>query len=77
MPGGDGTGPGWAQGRWNCRKGFRGQGRGFGRGPGRGFGFQGAYTPSKEEEIQELSAYADELTNELEQIKKRLSELKK
>ena len=43
MPGGDGTGPGWAGGNWMCRRGFgrgfgRGYGRGFGRGMGRGFG---------------------------------------
>ena len=74
MPFGDGTGPWWAQGRWNCR-------RGFGRGMGIGFGrrFQGAAIAnnvSREEEASELKAYAEMLKAELEEVKKRIANLK-
>jgi prefoldin subunit 5 len=33
--------------------------------------------PSKEQELQELKAYAEELKTELEEIKKRIAELEK
>lgn len=78
MPFGDGTGPRWGQGRWNCRGGF-GRGMGFGRGYGfgRGFGFISAYQVPREEELNELRIYADELRAELEEVKKRMAALEK
>ena len=67
MPGGDGTGPWWAGGRWGCRRGFGpGFGRGFGRGFGPGFGPRQL---TKEEEKKMLE-------DELKAIKQRLDELK-
>jgi len=90
MPGGDGRGPLWGQGRWNCRRGLgigfgRGYGRGFGQGYGRGYGFFGsAYSempqstnipqPTKDEEISELRSYANELKTELDEIKRKIKE---
>jgi hypothetical protein len=85
MPGGDGTGPFGAGGRWNCRRGF-GIGLGFGRRYGRGYGrgypasvqtrFQTAGA-SGGDEAGELRAYADELSAELDGVKKRIAELEK
>lgn len=88
MPGGDGRGPWWAQGRWKCWYGGRGLGRGYGRGFGRGYGRgywaapQGAgYQPpspvSRGEELSDLKAYADELKAEFEEVKKRIAALEK
>ena len=88
MPGGDGTGPWWAHGRWSCWNRGRGFGRGYGRGLGRGYGAgyravpQGAsYQPvpqvSREEELNDLKAYADGLKAELEEIKKKIAALGK
>ena len=81
MPGGNGTGPWWAYGRWNCRRGF---GRGWGLGRGSGFGrgymavpFNQAPQISKESEISELKYYANELKSELEEVKKRILDLEK
>lgn len=80
MPGGDGTGPSWAFGRWNCRRGF-GMGMRFGRwsGFGRGFGagYNVAVQPSKDDEISELRSYANELKAEMEEVGKRISALEK
>ena len=67
-----------------------GMGRGFRRGPSRGmrrgfnFGFaRGGYVPnyreedySKEDEIRELSEYAKDMKNELDEILNRIEELK-
>jgi len=83
MPGGDGNGPRWAQGGWNCRRGF-GRGLGFGRMYGSGFGrgylafgqFQNKET-SSEEEANELRSYSKELAAELEDVKKRIAQLEK
>lgn len=72
MPGGDGTGPAWAQGRWNCR-------RGFGRGMGMGFARRGGFgrsASSSQDELGELKAYANELKAELEGVNKRIAALK-
>ncbi|MFH1393832.1 MAG: DUF5320 family protein [Candidatus Micrarchaeota archaeon] len=82
MPGGDGRGPAWVQGRWNCRRGFgRGVGIGFGRGGGFGRGFGAAYQtfaqPAKEDEIGELESYANGLRAELEAVRKRIVDLGK
>jgi len=66
MPGGDGTGPWWAQGRWNC---WRGR---MGRGFGRGFSPYPVMQPTKEE----LKAYAEELKAELSVVEKRIKEVK-
>jgi len=82
MPGGDGTGPWWSLGRWNCRRGFgRGMGIGFGRrgGFGRGFGagYQVAAPLSREDDLSELKSYANELKAELEAVKKRIASLGK
>jgi len=84
MPWGDGTGPWWGGGNWRCG------GRGFGSGGGRGFGRRMAYAsgfpsthsatlpqPSKEQELQELKSYSEELRIELEEIKKRIAGLEK
>ncbi|MBN1169657.1 DUF5320 domain-containing protein [Candidatus Micrarchaeota archaeon] len=82
MPAGDGTGPFWGQGRWNCRRGYgRGMGMGFGRGGGFGRGFWAGYPagiqPAKNDEIKELKSYADELGAELEEVRKRIATLEK
>jgi len=91
MPGGDGTGPWWAQGRWSCQRGRgwsgSGSGRGYGRGFGRGYGmayaagtpatYQPAPQTSKEDELSELKSYAAELKDELEEVKKRMAALEK
>ncbi len=58
-----------------------GMGRGMGRGMGTGAGFnpqpQSAAPKSKEQELQELKAQAEHATQQLEVIKKRISELEK
>ena len=72
MPQGDGTGPFWAQGKWNCR---RGMGRGEGRSPGRGFGrFRGEQA---EEDLDSLKCYAENLKSELELVLKKISSMEK
>lgn len=76
MPYGDGTGPGWGQGRWNCRRGFgRGMRMGFGRGYGFGMGYARPAQVPGENEISELKSYAAELKAELEGVNKRIAEL--
>ena len=65
MPYGDGTGPGWARGRWNCRGKM-----GFGRGSGAGY-----WRPGRDN-VQDLESYAEMLKTELDQVKKRIAELK-
>ncbi|MBU0527324.1 DUF5320 domain-containing protein [Candidatus Micrarchaeota archaeon] len=65
MPGGDGTGPRWACGRWNCRKGI-----GFGR-----RGCFGRNIRSSQDELGDLKTYATELKAELEGVSKRIGEL--
>jgi hypothetical protein len=88
MPWGDGTGPWWTEGNWRCWR--RGFGSGAGRGFGRGFGSRMAYAsrfpsaqsatlpqPSREQELQELKSYSEELRIELEEIKKRIAGLEK
>ena len=80
MPYGDGTGPLWGQGRWNCRRGMGfGRGYGFGMGFGRGFGAAYPISPQipKGDELNELKFYADELKAELEEVKKRIATLEK
>jgi len=81
MPWGDGTGPWWAGGNWRCWR-SSGCGRGFGWRMAYASGFPSAQSamlpqPSKEQELQELKAYAEELKTELEEIKKRIAELEK
>ncbi|MFH1394132.1 MAG: DUF5320 domain-containing protein [Candidatus Micrarchaeota archaeon] len=71
MPRGDGTGPWWAQGRWNCRKGM-GKGMGAGRGMGKGFAqMEGEY------ELNGLKCYAKNLKSELDQALKRIASMEK
>ena len=84
MPGGDGQGPWWGQGRWNCWRGY-GRGFGMGRGFGRGYGMRNGFFGlgyrteppqyTKEQEISEFKSYANELKAELDEIKRRMSEL--
>ncbi len=67
MPGGDGNGPVWAYGTWNCRRGFRRPMRvcpGYGR-----------TIAANQDQVGSLRAYADELSTELENVKKRIGEL--
>jgi len=74
MPGGDGTGPWWSSGNWICReKRGIGYGREFGRGMGRRFFTQ---TPNKENELEMLENYLKNLETEIDDIKKRIMELK-
>jgi len=58
-----------------------GMGRGSGRGMGAGTGFnppiQSAAPKSKEQELQELKAQAEQASGQLEEIKKRIQELEK
>jgi len=92
MPWGDGTGPWWGGGNWRCwRRSFGSTfGPGRGRGFGRGFGWRMAYAsgfpstpssvlpqPSREQELQDLKSYSEELRVELEEINKRIAELEK
>jgi hypothetical protein len=77
---GDGSGPAWAGGRWNCRR--FGRVFGFGRGFGQGFGsgrWQNAYPqqPSAAEEAEYLKSYADDLRSELDSVMKRIEAIKK
>ncbi len=84
MPWGDGTGPWWGRGNWMCRRGF---GRGYGMGFGRraywaaGYAPYGAYqpysppAPTGSEEASQLREYISGLEAELNDAKKRLSEL--
>ncbi|MFH1285400.1 MAG: DUF5320 domain-containing protein [Candidatus Micrarchaeota archaeon] len=82
MPLGDGTGPLWGRGRgWRCLRSY-GLGYRLGRGRARNYPSMATYStavpPStKEEEMQELRAYAEDLAGELEEIKKALTELGK
>jgi hypothetical protein len=72
MPDGDGTGPRWACGRWNCRRGSR---MGLG---GMGFGRRGGFgrnVSSSQDELGDLKTYATELKSELEGVNKRIGEL--
>jgi len=68
MPNGDGTGPRWSNGNWNCR------GRGFmprcwaGR-------WQNRASITKEEEKEIISSRIEVLKNELEQLSKRAADL--
>lgn len=74
MPGGDGTGPWWSSGNWTCR-GRRGMG--FGMGAGRGMGRRFVtQAPSKENELKMLEDYLKGLEAELDEVKKRIAELK-
>jgi predicted Fe-Mo cluster-binding NifX family protein len=58
-----------------------GMGRGMGRGMGAGAGFnpqsQSAAPKNKKQELQELKAQAEQASQQLEAIKKRISELEK
>ncbi len=69
MPRGDGTGPWWARGNWNCRRGM-----GRGAGAGRGFGFQQMETG---DELESLKGYSKNLKAEREQVLKRIASLEK
>ena len=66
MPNGDGTGPRWANGNWNCR----------GK---RGGGFMPRYwagrSITKEEEKEMLRSRLESLKIEMDNINKRISEL--
>ncbi len=70
MPNGDGTGPWWAHGRIGCRKSGRYMcsGVGFGRNMSQ---------PSKEQELQDLEAYALDLTAELKKVESLKANIKK
>ena len=68
MPCGDGTGPWWGQGNWNCRRGFGRGFRGMGGGYNRDFGPAG-------NELDGLKTYANSLTKELEEVKKRIADM--
>jgi predicted Fe-Mo cluster-binding NifX family protein len=82
-------GGGFGMGMGGGRGGGRGQGMGRGMGRGMGLGMQqpmpsqpqapqAPITPrTKEEEIDELSNMANRLENDLEEVKKRIEELKK
>jgi len=85
---GVGTGAGFGMGMGGGRGGGRGRGMGMGR--GMGLGMQQQPMPSqpqpqaqaqaprtKEEEIQQLSDMASRLEKDLEEVKKRIEELKK
>jgi hypothetical protein len=85
MPRFDGTGPwgmgpmtGWGLGPCGAGQAWR---RGLGRGFGRGFWGYGPYYPAypdritKEEEKELLAAEAEDLEEELKEIKERLAEL--
>jgi len=84
MPGGDGTGPWWAQGRdWWCRRRYRSFPRGFYRYP-----MQPAYPVESisltkeeqkkilEEEKKDLELEIKAIQEEMESIQKKLKELK-
>ena len=73
MPGFDGTGPRGMGPMTGRGLGPCGCGRGFRRGFGRGFWAE----PTKEQEIADLKAEKGIIEQELESIKKRLSELEK
>lgn len=82
MPGGDGTGPWWTKGRWRCRR--PGYGMGFGPGYGRGFGRgmgRAAYAvqepQAQETELLDLEAHAGNLESELNEVKRKIKELKR
>ncbi|MBD3414104.1 MAG: hypothetical protein GF421_06720 [Candidatus Aminicenantes bacterium] len=83
-------GPGMGLGRGFRRRGgfSRGMGRGFGRGYGRGWGYYPApayeppYPPqaanvSPEDELKMLKDQSEYLKNELQDISKRMEEIKK
>ncbi|MBU0586758.1 DUF5320 domain-containing protein [Candidatus Micrarchaeota archaeon] len=76
MPYGDGTGPRWAQGNWNCRRGF---GRmGFGPGFGRRYVQQPINQAApNQNEVSDLESYEKELRSELAEIQTRLTELRR
>ena len=81
MPGGDGTGPqglglktGWGLGP--CRRGLR-RGFGYRRIGFRAAGFDNEVQLSKEQEAKILEAEKAEIEAELENVKKRLTEMKK
>lgn len=74
MPYRDGTGP-WGRGPMTGR-GMGPCGRGFAKGMGYGrFGY-GYRRPTKEEEIEMLKADKEDLKTALEDVEKRLAELK-
>lgn len=87
MPYGDGTGPWRAQGKWRCRRpgfgrgyevGFGpGYGRGFGRGMGRAYAYAVQEPQARESDISGLEAYAKDLEAELNEVKKRLRDIRR
>ncbi len=75
-------GGGFGMGMGGGRSGGRGQGTGMGRGMGFGMqqpmSSQAPVTPkTKEEELEQLSDMASRLEKELEEVKKRIEELKR
>jgi predicted Fe-Mo cluster-binding NifX family protein len=71
MGAGAGTGAGFGMGMGG------GRGSGRGRGMGMGLGMQSAAPKPKEEEIEQLSNMAKRLEKDLEEVKKRIEELKR
>jgi len=83
MPFGDGQGPWWARGRWNCWRGYgygrgygmgRGYGRGFGMGFGRGYGFYGSANYAETPQSTNVPQPSKE--NEISELKSYANELK-
>jgi hypothetical protein len=77
MPGGDGTGPVWAQGRfWRCRRmGAGGYGRGFGFRSWQRVPYDDPIVGTKDEQIKILNEELAELNKEKERLAQRLKEL--
>ncbi|MCW3141659.1 MAG: DUF5320 family protein [Methanophagales archaeon] len=83
MGAGAGTGAGFGMGMGGGRGGGRGRGRGMGLGmqqpiPSQSQAQQASAAPkTKEEEIEQLSNMANRLEKDLEEVKKRIEELKR
>jgi len=75
MGAGAGTGGGFGMGMGGGRGGGRGRGMGMGR--GMGLGMQQPMPRTKEEELEQLSNMASRLEKDLEEVKKRIEELKR
>jgi len=75
MPGGDGTGPWWTQGRgWRCWRTF-GSGRGFGWRYWQRVPFTEPVSLTKEQQKKILQAELLEIEKEKQEIEKRLKEI--
>ena len=75
MGAGAGTGGGFGVGMGGGRGGGRGRGMGMGR--GMGLGMQQPMPRTKEGELEQLSSMASRLEKDLEEVKKRIEELKR